>query len=97
MKNNALLQQLALAKQAGTKAMAKDFFAKTPGPGAEPGAEGTPPVDDVQTSAPGDAQAGEQPEPGEKSLDLEANGQDMTPEQLEELLRMLEAQGGGQG
>lgn len=95
MKNNALLAQLGLAKQAGTQRMAKDFFAKTPSPGTEPGAEGAPPVegDDVQTSAAPGAE-GEAPEQG---LEMEANGQDMTPEQLEELLRMLESQGGGQG
>lgn len=92
MKNNALLQQLGLAKQAGTKQMAKDFFAKTPNAAAEPGAEGEMPAEGVQTSAP----AGE---PGAAPVgDAQAmSPEEMTPEQLEELLRMLEGQGGAEG
>lgn len=36
-------EHLALAREAGTKAMAKDFFAPVPGPGAEePAAEAAP-------------------------------------------------------
>lgn len=98
--NKKLLQQLALAKQAGTQSMAKDFFAKTPSPGTDPTADpaagggAMPPGGDVQTSA---APGGEPSEPGEKGLEMEANGQDMTPEQLEELLQLLQSQGGGQG
>lgn len=76
--NKALLQQLALAKQAGTQAMAKDFFAKPPGPGTDPAAEAE---EAVQTSAEGASASA--PE-GEAEL---------TPEQLEELLAQLQSQG----
>lgn len=90
--NKALLAQLGLAKEAGTKAMAKDFFAKPPSPGTEPGAEpgvepGLEPCAEggVQTSA-ADAAEGEGMPPGLEGV---------TPEQLQELLAMLEAQGQG--
>lgn len=57
--NKALLEQLALAKEAGTKAMAKDFFAK--------------------------------PESAVEEAPAEENAEgELTPEQLQELLAMLE-------
>ena len=67
--NQKLLEQLALAKQAGTKAMAKDFFAKVPG-------------------------GGDEEAPMEPGTDAQAAPSDISPEQLEELLKML-GQGGG--
>lgn len=89
--NKKLLDQLALAKQAGTQSMAKDFFAKTPSPGTEPAG------DDMQTSAAPGGEAAEAPEAPEQGLEMEANGKDMSPEELQQLLQMLESQGGGQG
>lgn len=84
MKNPKLLQQLALAKQAGSQAMAKNFFAKTPSPGAEDEAAEHPEPDADQAGGPSDMDA-----------DNQAGGEQLTPEQLEEILRALESQGGG--
>lgn len=84
MKNPKLLQQLALAKQAGSQAMAKNFFAKTPSPGAENAAAEHPEPDADQAGGPSDMDA-----------DNQAGGEQLTPEQLEEILRALESQGGG--
>lgn len=79
-RNDKLLEQLALAKEAGTKAMAKDFFAPTPGASpAESGMEGSPAEE--SSESPGEAKA---------------EG-DLTPEHLEELMRLLEQQGGAGG
>lgn len=78
--NKKLLEQLALAKEAGTKSMAKEFFA--PVPGSSPAEGGS--VDAEQAAMPDAAAQG-----GEGGAD------DLSPEQLEELLRMLESQGGG--
>lgn len=83
--NKALLAQLGLAKEAGTKAMAKDFFANPPSPGTDPEAAAG---EAVQTSAP---EGMEGAEGAEAPPELDG----MTPEQLEELLAMLEAQGPG--
>ena len=81
--NEKLLEQLRLAKEAGTSAMAKDFFAKTPG--ASPAEGGAEPDGDEAAMPPvgGDAAAG--------GGDLGG----LTPEQLEELMRMLGGGGGG--
>lgn len=73
--NPKLLEQLRLAKEAGTKAMAKDFFAPTPGSGGPD--EGSP-----------------QEEASESPDEAQTEG-DISPEQLEELLKMLQSQGGG--
>lgn len=83
MNKEKLLQQLAMAKQAGTSAMAKDFFSKTPG--STP-AEGSP--EEEAAEPPAEASAEGDPAAG-------GNMGGMTPEQLEELLRMLGDQGGG--
>lgn len=74
--NKKLLEQLALAKEAGTKAMAKDFFAPTPGSGG---------ADEAEPSAEEGAEMG-----------ADASAENLTPEQLEELLKMLGAEGGAQ-
>lgn len=78
--NEKLLEQLRLAKEAGTKAMAKDFFAPTPG-----GDEGTEGASDESGPMP--------PSEGSVSVDAQADG--LTPEQLEELMRTLGIEGGG--
>lgn len=75
-----LLEQLRLAKEAGSKAMAKDFFAPTPG-GDDEAAEG-------EAGAPAGDDSG-----GSVAIDAQADG--LSPEQLEELLRMLGDNGGG--
>lgn len=62
--NKALLEQLALAKDAGSKAEAKDFFAKPPN----------------EAEAPMGEEEGGMPPAGEE---------EMTPEQLEELMALL--------
>lgn len=76
-----LLKQLALAKEAGMKGMAKEFFA--PAPGSTPAEEQSAPEGGAMPDA-----MGAEGMPG-------AEGGDLTPEQLEELMRMLETQGGG--
>lgn len=77
-----LLKQLALAKEAGMKGMAKEFFA--PAPGSTPAEE--------QSAPEGGAAMG-----GMDGMHdaMCAEGGDLSPEQLEELMRMLETQGGG--
>lgn len=86
--NPKLLQQLMLAKEAGSNRMAKDFFAKTPGTGGpEEGAPGAPPMD---------GKPGAMPPAAAPGADGEAPGDEMKPEDLEELLRLLQSQGGGQ-
>lgn len=100
--NQKLLQQLALAKQAGTQGMAKDFFTKTPGPGQDAGADGEPkPGGDMQTSAaPGDVTTAGPTNDEAGAGGAMPGGDQMTPEQLQELLQLLEqqgGQGGGQG
>ena len=86
--NKALLAQLGLAKEAGTKAMAKDFFAKPPGPAAEApdGSEA------MQMSAPGNLGEMKHGEGDE----MPPSADELTPEQLEELLQLLGAQGGAE-
>lgn len=69
--NKKLLEQLALAKEAGSKAMAKDFFAPTPGSGGED--------ESAAAMLPEGMEGG-----GE-------GGDELTPEQLEELMAMLQA------
>ena len=89
--NEKLLEQLRLAKEAGTKAMAKDFFAPTPGSaesegGGELGLEGKgdmPPVD------------GAAPPEGAGSVSVDAQAEGLSPEQLEELLAALGGTAGG--
>jgi hypothetical protein len=81
MIDKKLLEQLQLAKQAGTQAMAKDFFAPTPGAGQE---EGSPAEEASEPPAEAAAEGGGKPA-----------GDNLTPEQLEELLRMLGDGGGG--
>lgn len=76
MDKQKLLEQLGLAEQAGTKAMAKDFFAPTPGTESS---EGSPAE-----------------ESSESPDEAKAEG-DLSPEQLQELLKLLEEQGGGNG
>lgn len=88
--NPKLLQQLMLAKEAGSNRMARDFFAKTPGTGGpEEGAPGAPPMDGKPGAMPPAAAPG-------AGSDGEAPGDEMKPEDLEELLRLLQSQGGGQ-
>lgn len=82
--NKALLEQIAAAKDAGTKAMAKDFFAPTPGAGGE---EEMPVEGDMQTSAPSEGET----MPGAEGVE---GAEQLSPEQLEELLQLLQAQGG---
>ena len=76
--NKKLLEQLALAKEAGTKAMAKDFFAPVPGAAEPDGDEAMPPE-------------------GGGSVDVSAQAEGLTPEQLEELMRALGGGAGGGG
>jgi hypothetical protein len=88
MIDKKLLEQLQLAKQAGTQAMAKDFFAPTPGAGQE---EGSP--EEEASESPDEAKAeGDMPGGG---MEVHAKTDSITPEQLEELLRMLGGEGGG--
>lgn len=96
--NPKLLQQLALAKQAGTQSMAKDFFAKTPSPGTEPDAgmqTSAVTGGDAMTAGPSNDEAAGQVGAGDPGQAAGQGGEQMTPEQLQELLQMLEAQGGG--
>jgi len=81
--NQKLLEQLALAKEAGAKAMAKDFFAPTPGSG---GANETAPIGGEALAHGDDKQA---------PMDGSGGPEALTPEQLEELLALLGQQGGG--
>lgn len=70
-------EQLALAREAGTKAMAKDFFAPAPGAGG--------PSDAEMGAAPAEAGAEAAPEiPPELAA--------LSPEELEELLALLQQQ-----
>lgn len=95
--NPKLLQQLMLAKEAGSNRMAKDFFAKTPGTGGpEEGAPGAPPMDGKPGAMPPSAAPGSMPPTAAPGADGEAPGDEMKPEDLEELLRLLQSQGGGQ-
>lgn len=83
--NKKLLEQLALAKQAGTKSMAKQFFAPVPGGAEEDAQDGG--ADDALEGAPGEGggdMAGGEP------------GGELTPDKLEELLRLLGQSGGEQ-
>lgn len=79
MEDPRLKKHLGLARDAGTKAMAKDFFAPTPGAGG--------PAEGEQAEA-APMEAGESPA-------MEQLEQ-LTPEQLEELLALLAQQGGGE-
>jgi hypothetical protein len=80
--NQKLLEQLGLAKEAGSNAMAKDFFAKTPGTGGEETSTAGP--------TPADGQgAGQAAQPGEPE------GDELTPQMLEELLQLLAGRGQG--
>lgn len=77
MNDPRMKEQLALAREAGTRAMAKDFFAPTPGSGG--------PADGEMEAAPpdgGEAPGGEMP----------AEQPELTPEQIEELLALLAQQ-----
>ncbi len=87
--NDKLLEQLALAKEAGTKAMAKDFFAPVPGgePDGDEGVGDNPPV----AAAAG---GGEAPSDG-ASVNVDAQAEGLSPEQLEELLAALGGTEGG--
>lgn len=71
-------EQLALAREAGTKAMAKDFFAPAPGAGG--------PSDAEMGAAP--AEAGAEAAAPEIPPELAA----LSPEELEELLALLQQQ-----
>ena len=51
MKDPRMKEQLALARDAGTKAMAKDFFAETPGTGGPAGSGAVPEASDGQPQA----------------------------------------------
>ena len=77
MKDPRMKEQLALARDAGTKAMAKDFFAETPGAG-------------------GPAESGAVPEAsdGQPTPEIPPELAALSPEQLEELLALLQQQGG---
>jgi len=81
-----LMEQLALAKEAGLKGMSKEFFAPTPGSGegdeAQPGAQ-EPDGDEAASGGAG---------PGH----VEMSADNITPEQLQELMRALGIEGGGQ-
>lgn len=90
------LQQLALAKEAGSNKMAKDFFAKTPGTGgADPGADQPGPGAD-QLGAPG-APGGTPPMDGGGPGPGQPDGDEIPPEQLEELIQLLESMKAQQG
>lgn len=91
--NKKYLEQLGLAKEAGTKAMAKDFFAPAPGQSdpasealdsgkGEPNSPGEVMADDAQPLSEGT--------PGVEGATAEG---EMSPEDLEELLRMMGAAG----
>lgn len=83
-----LLQQLALAKEAGADAEAKDFFAPAPGSGG---------ADDESGEPDGDEPDGDEMGDGGGMAHMKMEGQaELTPEQLQELLSMLSSQGGGQ-
>lgn len=106
--NQKLLEQIALAKEAGSNKMAKDFFAKTPGAGGPPddaqGGGGAIGATDPGDAAPDDA--GGPPKPGilggirpnadASNAPVAPNPDDITPEQIEELLQLLSAHGGMQ-
>lgn len=82
--DDKLLEQLALAKEAGTKAMAKDFFAPVPGGEAEASADGRQDPPPLEGAA-----------PGGDSVSVDAQAEGLTPEQLEELLASLGNSQGG--
>lgn len=102
--NQKLLEQIALAKQTGSNAMAKDFFAKTPGIEAGQG-DDAPPVGkpgdgsvdtDVPSPAPGKPGIlGDVPTDNDTSNSPDANATKLTPEMLQELLALIKQQGGG--
>ncbi len=108
--NPKLLEQIALAKQTGSNAMAKDFFAKTPGIQAGQG-DDAPPV--AGAPGPDEAEAGGDsdngpPKPGALggiptnagASNAPAGGDatpQLTPELLQELLALIKQQGGGAG
>ena len=109
MNKEKLLEQLRLAKEAGTKAMAKDFFAPVPG-GAE-GEHAEPDADEAGGASDMDADNGggsvsmqddasglslEQHQELMRALGIDASG--LSPEQHQELMRALgmdDAGGGG--
>lgn len=76
-------EQLALAREAGTRAMAKDFFAPAPGAGGP---------------AEGEMMGGEMGMDPQEGAEAEAGGEpELTPEQVEELLALLAQQQGNAG
>lgn len=100
MNQQKLLEQLALAKEAGRNAMAKDFFAKTPNAAEEAGG-GMPPGPGAGIEDPNMEGAGGMAEDGEPSMpgqmpegSPEEEQGESSPEELEELLRLLEQQQG---
>ena len=79
------LEQLALAKDAGSKEMAKSFFAPTPGGEEDNGADGVPEPAGDEGGAPSDGAGG----------DLGGLSADKLQE-LIQLLQALEQKEGGQ-
>ena len=97
MDQRKLLEQLALAKDAGRNAMAKDFFAKTPGPTDEAGG-GMPPGPGAGIEDPNTEGAGGMAEEGDPSMpgqDAEGGEGQPSEEELQELLQLLGQQGQG--
>lgn len=79
-RNQKLLQQLALAKEAGSRAMAKDFFAPTPGSGGP---------DEEAQEASGAMPPDAQPDAADAAAGGGDAGGELSPEQLQQLLQML--------
>jgi hypothetical protein len=81
-RDEKLLEQLALAKEAGTKGMAKEFFAPTPGSGGPPADAPAEEGAEAAGAMPPDADDSGAMPPG-------AAGGELTPEQLQQLLAAL--------
>lgn len=93
LRDEKLLEQLRLAKEAGTKGMAKEFFAPTPGSGGPPaqGGDGSAPVDEESAEASGAMPPDVVPDAADAAAGggAGAPGGELTPEQLLQLLAML--------
>lgn len=98
MNPKKLLEQLALAKQAGTQHAAKNFFAPVPGSPAieDKGSEMAEAGGDTDNGPSKPGALGDVPTNADATnMPKGADGAQLTPEQLQELLQLLKQHGGG--